>query len=60
MEFSFELCHGYICNPEKDIEPPKDEKTNVDRTNDSSSRPIKPVIVSEPINIPASNDTNSE
>jgi len=58
MEFSFELCHGYICIAEKDIEPPKDEKTNVDRTN--VTRPIKPVIVSEPINIPASNDTNSE
>jgi hypothetical protein len=60
MEFSFELCHGYICNPEKDIEPPKDEdkKTNLDRTN--VSRPIKPVIVSEPINIPVSNETNLE
>ena len=59
MEFSFELCHGYICNPEKDIEPRKDE-TNLDRMNVVIARPIKPVIVSEPINIPVSNETNLE
>jgi hypothetical protein len=57
MELSFDLCHGYICNAEKDIDLPKDEKTNVDRPN--VSRPVKPVIVSEPINIPISNEPTS-
>ena len=52
MELSFEICHGYICNAEKDIEFTKEETVNVDRPN--VSRPVKPVIVSEPINIPIS------
>lgn len=57
MELSFDLCHGYICNAEKDIEFAKEETVNVDKPN--GYRPVKPVIVSEPINIPTTNEPTS-